>query len=83
MLSRAVEVEIVVGVRLRCCTAEDLFIMKAFAGRDRDWADARTIVARQQGLDTQYALTQLADLCALRDDSETPSRARRMLEGIA
>jgi hypothetical protein len=29
------------------CSAEDLIVHKAFAGRDKDWGDIRGIVARQ------------------------------------
>lgn len=32
---------------LRTCSAEDLLVMKAFAGRDKDWADVTSILERQ------------------------------------
>jgi len=35
------------GISLRVICAEDLIAMKAFAGRDQDWADVTGIVRRQ------------------------------------
>lgn len=32
---------------LRTCSAEDLLVMKVFAGRDKDWADVTSILERQ------------------------------------
>ena len=37
MIERAVVREFGPGVALPCCTAEDLFVMKTFSGRPRDW----------------------------------------------
>jgi len=34
---------------LRTCSAEDLLVMKAFAGRDKDWADVTSVLERQGG----------------------------------
>jgi len=79
MMQRARIVEFAPGVRLPCCTAEDLFITKAFAGRPRDWLDAESIVVRQKRLDNNYILEQLADLCALKDVPELLEKARRLL----
>jgi hypothetical protein len=48
------------------CTAEDLIIQKAVAGRGRDWQDIEGILIEQRGqLDLQYVedwLTQFAEL---------------------
>jgi hypothetical protein len=35
------------GVELRTCSAEDLLVMKTFAGRDKDWADVTGVLERQ------------------------------------
>lgn len=35
---------------LMTASAEDLIVLKAFAGRDQDWADARGIIIRQRQL---------------------------------
>ena len=79
LTERSRPVEFAPGVLLRCCTAEDLFVMKAFAGRARDWSDAESVVARQPNLDQNYVLSHLSKLCALKDDTETLERARVLL----
>ena len=79
MVRRAKPVEFAPGLHLPCCTAEDLFIMKAFAARPRDWLDAESIVARQTKLNTRHILRQLRVLCELKDDPELLERARRLL----
>jgi hypothetical protein len=33
---------------LTTCSAEDLVIHKAFAGRDRDWGDVESVLIRQR-----------------------------------
>ena len=35
------------GVSITMCSAEDLVVHKAFAGRAQDWLDIESIVARQ------------------------------------
>lgn len=40
MVKRAERHEFAPGIVLPCCTAEDLFVMKAFAARPKDWVDA-------------------------------------------
>lgn len=79
MIRRAVPIEFEPGIFLRCCTAEDLFIMKAFAARPRDWSDAASIVARQTKLDTPYILEQLRELCSLKETPEILEQAKRLL----
>ena len=79
MIQHAVPVEFRPGITLPCCRAEDLFILKAFAGRPRDWDDVEGIAARQSGLDKAYILVQLAELCELMESPENVERARRIL----
>lgn len=43
------------GIPLRTCSAEDLIVLKAFAGRGQDWVDVERIIVRQTGkLDWAY-----------------------------
>lgn len=77
MIDRARIVEFDEGIRIPCCTAEDLFIMKTFAGRPRDWADAETIYARQS-LDLKYVYRHLSELCELKGAPEILERVKRM-----
>ncbi len=56
---------------LRTCSAEDLIVMKAFAGRAKDWLDVEGIIIRQTGkLDWTYIMAQLTPLAELKDDRE-------------
>lgn len=56
------------GVHLATCSAEDLIVMKAFAGRDRDWADIESVVIRQSSrLDWTLILAEITPLSELRD----------------
>lgn len=48
---------------LRTCSAEDLLVMKAFAARDKDWADVTSILERQTGkLDLEMVRTRQAPM---------------------
>ena len=61
------------------CSAEDLLVHKAFAGRDKDWLDVRGIVARQGArLDRELVWTELLPLLELKEDLETEPRLRRL-----
>lgn len=48
-VERSEEVEIVEGVFLRVCSAEDLVIMKCIANRAIDLEDVKSVLARQYG----------------------------------
>jgi hypothetical protein len=61
------------------CSAEDLIVHKAFAGRDKDWGDIRGIVARQAQLDHGLIWEELSPLLELRDDTETEAKLRQLL----
>lgn len=80
MIERARKIEFAPGIVLPCCSAEDLFIMKAFAGRPRDWIDAQGIVTRTDSLDKRHIIHHLKNLCDLRDDPDTLDRAIKILE---
>jgi hypothetical protein len=61
------------------CSAEDLVIHKAFAGRDRDWSDVERILTRQMGkLDWPLVLEELAPLLDLKGEAESLDRLERM-----
>lgn len=79
MVRRAVPVEFAPGLDLPCCTAEDLFVMKAFAARPRDWLDAESIVVRQGRLDGAYIIEHLTSLCELKAAPDILERAKRLL----
>ena len=56
---------------LRTCSAEDLIVLKAFAGRGQDWVDVERIIIRQTGkLDWDYIRAQLRPLAELKQAPE-------------
>jgi len=58
-------------VSLRTCSAEDLIVLKAFAGRGQDWVDVERIIVRQTGtLDWRYIRFQLKPLAELKGAPE-------------
>ena len=47
LVGRASDFEVGAGLALRTCSAEDLVVLKAFAGHEIDWLDVRGVAARQ------------------------------------
>lgn len=52
-------------IYLRTCTAEDLIVLKAFAGRSQDWIDVETVIIKQLNLDWDYVVNNLESLTEL------------------
>jgi hypothetical protein len=72
------------GVTLTTCSAEDLILHKVFAGRDRDWGDVESVLARQHGrLDLDYIQRELASLLEIKDDRESLSKLERLMAAVA
>jgi hypothetical protein len=56
---------------IRTCSAEDLIVLKAFAGRAKDWLDVEGVIIRQTGaLDWNYIHRQLSPLAELKGAPE-------------
>jgi predicted nucleotidyltransferase len=72
IVSRSADIEILKGISLRLCSAEDLIVLKAFAAREIDWHDVRGIVTRQgsKTLDWTYILGEITPLTELKGDPE-------------
>jgi hypothetical protein len=67
---------------LTTCSAEDLVVFKAFAGRDRDWLDIEGIVLRQgEALRADIIWRELGPLLELKGEPEAGDRLRRVLAG--
>jgi hypothetical protein len=65
---------------LRTCSAEDLIVLKAFAARDKDWADVDSIFQRQKGkLDIEYVCENLQQLCEWKDAPEIMVKIHQMI----
>jgi hypothetical protein len=72
------------GISLRTCSAEDLIVFKAFAGRPQDWIDIDGITIRQSRyLDARLIWQELMPLLELKEDQHTEPRLRRLLEHSA
>lgn len=77
IISRATVFEYVPGVQLMTVSAEDLIILKAFAGRDQDWGDVESIVDRQTDeLDWDYIIEEFTPLGELQGESNTLNRLK-------
>lgn len=71
VIVRATAFDFSPGVRLVTASAEDLVVLKSFAGRDRDWGDVEGILVRQTSrLDWDYIRTELELLCELQESAE-------------
>ncbi len=79
-MERAVDVDFDVADPLVCCSAEDLVIMKTVAGRDRDWADIRTVIHRSDAtIDWDVVYSELKILLELSENPEHEARLREIV----
>jgi predicted nucleotidyltransferase len=81
MIARATDVEFEPGVALRICSAEDLFVLKAFADRLQDRADVAGIAQRRgRGLDWDAITARLTPLAETKGDAGILERVRALRE---
>ena len=67
------------GLELRTCSAEDLVVMKALAGRDRDWLDVKGIVIREgRNLHWPQVYSDLQPLCELGEKPDNLKELQRL-----
>jgi len=65
---------------LRTCSAEDLIVLKAFAARDKDWADVGSILQRQKGkLEIESICENLRQLCEWKESPDIMTKFYQML----
>jgi hypothetical protein len=65
------------GFSLVTCSAEDLVVMKAFAGRDQDWLDIESIIVRQgERLDWKLIDRELGPLLSAKEEGSGPTVRR-------
>lgn len=83
-VSRAQRYEYLPGVYLRICTAEDLIVMKAFADREIDRHDLRSILIRQrvENLDWPYIEKHLTMLSNLKEEPAIMDRLLALRERV-
>lgn len=78
VIARAAPYDLGEGRQVRLCSAEDLVVYKAVAGRPRDLEDIEGIVARQgRALDVAYIRSRLRGLADLASDPEMPAHFER------
>jgi len=80
LIARASDFAIGRDLVLRTCSAEDLIVLKAFAGREIDWLDVRGVAIRQGGrLDQKLVFRELMPLLELKGTPEAAERLREIL----
>lgn len=81
VVDRSTVFEIEPGVGVTTCSAEDLVILKTFAGRPQDWIDVEGIIVRQRAaLDRRLVLADLRPLLELKDDTTAEPRLLGLFE---
>ncbi len=79
-VARASAFDIGQGRTITTCSAEDLIVFKAFAGRGLDWVDVERIAVRQgDRLDEALIWDELLPLLELKEEPEAADRLRAIL----
>ncbi len=79
LVARATDFEYLPGLSLTTASADDLVILKSFAGRPRDWLDVEGILIRQgTKLNWDLIVSELTPLCELKESPETVDRLLAM-----
>ena len=82
-VQRASDWEISPTMALRTCSAEDLIVHKAFAARDLDWADVRSITMRQgRKLKVDQIWEELRPLVELKEAPEILAKLQRIFDEV-
>lgn len=84
VISRATPYVFAQGISLTTASAEDLLVLKAFAGREQDWFDVRGIIVRQGArLDWNYVIAEMTLLNTLKEDSDSLQRLQALREELS
>ncbi len=71
VVQRSVKVPYTDTICLRICTAEDLIVFKAFACREIDWHDVKSVIIRQKNeINWDYIWAQLTPLAEIKEDEQ-------------
>ena len=84
LVQRASPFPVSVDESVLTCSAEDLIVLKAFAGRDRDWADIEGILMRRAGqLDEALVFQELMPLLELKEEAtDAAEKLKRLFAAI-
>lgn len=78
-VERASEFDFGAGLSLLTCSADDLVVLKAFAGRGQDWVDLENVLIRQRrSLDWRLIIRELEPLLELRETPENLDRLQQL-----
>jgi len=82
MIGRASLYRVSAAAAFVTCSAEDLVVLKAFAGRDRDWADIEGVLHRQATrLDEDLVWRELRPLLELKEGpTDAEDKLRRLFQ---
>ncbi len=84
VILRATEFDFGQDAILLTASAEDMVVLKAFAGRPQDWVDVEGILVRQGDvLDWPLILGELTPLCELKESPETIDRLCQLRDSLA
>lgn len=84
IISRAMSYRFATGSVLRVCDLHDLIIMKAFAGRDQDWADLQYVVAKhRRSIDWSRIDGPLEELCNMAENFASVPRLDALRQRIS
>jgi hypothetical protein len=65
---------------IRTCSAEDLVVLKAFAGRPQDWIDVEKVIIRQgQRFNRPLIIEELTPLAELKEEPEILDHVQSLL----
>lgn len=79
IIARSTLFEFAPGIHLRTCSAEDLVVLKVFAGRPIDWRDVEMVMRRYRAsLDWDYVEHRVAPLIAAKGEPELLEEYRRL-----
>jgi hypothetical protein len=78
-VERASQFDFGPGLHLLTCSAEDLVVLKAFAGRGQDWVDLEYVLVRQRRiLDWRLIVDELKPLLDLRETPESLEKLQQL-----
>jgi len=81
MIKRATPFNFNNNCKLLICSAEDLIILKVFAGRAKDWMDVEGIVMRQgENLNSDYIIEHLSRFQDVKDMQDSLTKFNKLLE---
>jgi len=79
VVDRTVPYDLGEGREVKLCSAEDLIVHKALAGRPQDLLDIEGVVARQgKALDVAYIRRWLGELASVAEEPEVAARFERI-----